>query len=278
MKLFGISFLAVALLLPAGTLAQSPEASQAPAVPQVLCLRVLAPEGLNAVTFTEGVRSGLVNVLALVPCDAGDVSPSPSPAASPEASSLPTSDAPLPVEVVDKGFTAEEYGTWAVVLRNPNPTGWAVDRMNVTVDFLDKNGDLVDTEESSITLVPGQTSAIYGTFDDLRGTKSMVVTPSNADDDWTELDFEPGSFSFERVKTKKNAIDYPVTTGMIVSNFADRMDDVSVIAVYKNRSGKILGASGSTVDHVDAGKKSSFKVDAFGEFKGRSSVDMYWQP
>ncbi len=95
-------------------MAQSPGPSASPAVLQDLCIRVLAPEGLNAVTLTNGIMDGTVNVLAVVPCTEPGSSPAPSVTSTPEPTPAPTKK-PAAIK-----YQKVSDRTWSKIMKSPD--------------------------------------------------------------------------------------------------------------------------------------------------------------
>ncbi len=108
--------LGLAGMLAAGgvAMAQSPEPSAGAAVQQDLCIRVLAPEGLNALTLTSGIQDGTVNVLAVVPCPEPGASPAPSVASTPEPTPAPTKK-PAAIK-----YQKVSDRTWSKIMKSPD--------------------------------------------------------------------------------------------------------------------------------------------------------------
>jgi len=103
-----------ALLVPGAVAGQNPSASPEPSVTRNLCLTVTGPLVQSIEELTERVQDGTITLDAFVDGDCVQGVPDPSLPPSP--------DAPLPVEVVETGFSLDDGEIrYAVVVHNPNP-------------------------------------------------------------------------------------------------------------------------------------------------------------
>jgi hypothetical protein len=263
------------MLVPGVALGQSPKET-APLVgvsTTDMCLTITGPVvPVTAESLTQGIIDGVFTI-----DDVGGACAEL--AGTPEPTLEPAADSPLPVEVVDAGFTLEDGDAiYAAVLRNPNPSTWVAQYMSVRLDFLDDNGDLVTTVSENVTLMPGQTGAVVGTASDARGAKSVEVVAENGEHDWNEIDYVPGELVFSQVKTTQG--DYgPQTTGRIQSSFDDQLETVKIMSVYRNPAGKVIGGLYTYVDFVPAQGKASFKISAFSDLENAKIKDteVYYQ-
>jgi hypothetical protein len=260
--------LAGAVFVPSAVVAQSPSPASEP---RALCITVTGTgDTVTPETLTLGIADGSITIATVE-----DSCPA---STGPEPSLAPAADAPLPLVVTDSGFTrSDDRASYAVIVSNPNPSTWAAGRVPVRLDFVDADGGLVTTEEAYVSAAPGQTTAITGSASDVQGAKKMEVVLGGSTDNWEELDFVPGTLTFSEVKTKKDTYGGLTTTGRIHSEFADQMESVEIIAVYKNKAGKVLGGASTYVDFIPAGGDSSFKINSFSDIKGVSSTEMYFQ-
>jgi hypothetical protein len=268
MRRFVAWLVVAALIVPVSVVGQSPSASPDPSVTRNLCLTVTGPLVQSVEELTERVQEGTITLDAFVDgeCVQGT-----------EPSPVPAADEPLPIEVIDMGFTVQgEYLYYAVVVQNPNPSAWVADFMPVQLDFLDDNGDLVTTATDTITLFPGQTSALVEQVSDARGAKRLEVYVSNGEDDWEVIDYEPGEFTFSQVKTRQDRLS-ATTTGRMTGDFLERQEDVTVIAVYRNKAGKVLGGWEDFVEFVPAGGSASFKIEGFTKYPPIAKTEMYYE-
>jgi hypothetical protein len=246
-----------------------------------VCLTVIgtAPEGgWEPLSLSVAIASGNATIAAVGPaseCAGTDV---PVVVDGPVATPEPAGDAPLPVELVEAGFSVKDGNvSYTAVVSNPNPSAWVANYMPVRFDFYDADDGLVTTATGNTTLLPGQTGAVIGTTNDAQGATRMEVVIANGENDWQIIDEIAGEFTFSDIKTR--ATDYgPTTTGRISSTFEEQVDDVRVDVVYKDAAGKVLGGSYTYVDFVPAGGQASFKVSTWSEInpKKAAQTDVYY--
>jgi hypothetical protein len=184
-----------------------------------------------------------------------------------------STDTPVDVEVVDAGFTAFKSGgtswaSYAVVLRNPNATGWIAGDMTVVVNLVAADGSIVASEEQQVMLDPGQTSAIADEVFDVEGAKTIEVTVSNGSDEWYEYEYATPVATFTKVKTRTSGVSGTSTTGRLsLSNVENRHEDLAVVAVYYDSRGDVLGGTTGNIPFYEPGSTTSFKTDGLSTFK-----------
>lgn len=230
--------------------AQSPEPSSGPSVTRDLCLTISGPLITTVEELTARIQDGTITIDAFADGAC---------AAQAEPSVAPAADAPLPVEVVETGFSYSGGDLhYAVILRNPNESGWVANYMAVQVGMVDGSGDLIDSASDNITLLPGQTSAIVGSVTGAKATKALEVQVANGESDWQEIDYQAGNLAISQVKVNRGEYDNSVT-GRVESHFSEQVEDLQVIVVYR-QGGGIIGGDYTYVDFVPANGKSSFKM------------------
>ena len=202
----------------------------------------------------------------------------PVPCPSNEPTMAPGADTPLPLAVVDSGFSVNKDGraSYAVIIGNPNESRWLASYKAVTIELADANGDLLGSADENVTILPGNQTAIVGSFDDANKKSVLTVQIDDDPNDWSELDFVPGDLEFTGVKTKKGDFGSK-TTGRVSSTYAARQESVEVQAVYRDKGGKIIGGDYTYVDFVPAGGRSSFEISAFGELPTVGATEMYYE-
>lgn len=270
-----VALLALALIaIPASASSQSPEPSALPRVPIDACLSVLAPEGfvVTPAQLVQGLADGTVTIVAAASCPTEATgTPAPEP-------SIAASATHLPLVVTESAFRIVDGDGYAVALiSNPN-SDWVTNRMSVVIDFLDAAGELVTTDSDTISLLPGQVAAITTDTSDAKGAESLRITPSDTESDWEQIDYTTGDLTFSQVKTKKDDLGDPVTTGRVASTFDDDWQYVTVTAVYRDKAGKIVGYGDGTVDTVPGGGQTSFKTDSYVSVPRIAKTEMYYQP
>lgn len=233
------------VLLPAAALAQDETST--------LCVTVggATPDtGWDAISLQQAIVEGSASVSLVT--DAGSC-------AAPAASLEPAADAPLPVEVVESGFSYEGGDLhWVAIVRNPNPSRWIAQYMGVQISGLDASGGLVDSDDDNVTLLPGQTSAVVGSMSDVKGIKSIEVQLANGESDWQEIDYATGNLTFDQLKVKPS--DFSVSiNGRATSTFDEQQENVSVIVVYR-KGGELIGGDYAYVDFIPANGSAVFKI------------------
>jgi hypothetical protein len=213
---------------------------------------------------------------ALLTACSSAVSGSAAPAAGtppPAAAAPPASTAPAvpeserrDIEVLEQGFTAwpvEFLGnkvSYAVALRNPNPSTWVADRVLVTFTFRDATGAvvLIDDLGTVYTVLPGQTTAVVtnGLADD-PATLPTSMEVAIVETDWVQAaDVTPGAVTMGPAVTRPepDGDRYP---GLFVecdatSTYTSVLPSVAVHLVYRDAAGVIIGGSLNRVG-ADAG-------------------------
>lgn len=191
--------------------------------------------------------------------------PTTRPATTPAA----TSAARQELDIAESGFTAFEgdtpYAQYGVVIANPNKSGWAASDVTVTMAFYDSVGNVLTTEEENISFIlPGQRSGIGDTAFDTQGADSMDVTVDV--DSWEEIDFEPGTYTASRVKVKQDDYETQIT-GILKCSFAKDQENVKVVALLRNKAGKIIGGESTYVDKIRCDKGTPFSMSTLGRLR-----------
>ena len=189
---------------------------------------------------------------------------------------------PLSVIVADSGFAfvPGQMTTFAVILSNPNATRW-VALPRVSIDLLNKSGKSIGSYPASVTILPGGQAAVAGSIQDDKKTASMsieIVPSTDGRAEWFEIDYAPGDFAFGKVKNKKGPGGRATTTGRISSTFANPVGSVGVNAVYRNKTGDVIGGGSGVVDRVPAGGDASFKIESFIPFTKVATTEVYAVP
>lgn len=187
------------------------------------------------------------------------------------------------IEIVDFGFsTYRAYSdttraSWAVVVRNPNVDTWVASSVDVTVTFLNADGNLVHSESSSISMVlPGQSAAVAAsTVDDVAGAASMRVQARTGY--WETSDVQNfGSFASEQVTLRKAEFGGWNVLGLVQSTFATDVTDVYAIAVLRDANGAILGGEWTFVNFIPARSDTSFNVSVDPDIVAAATAEVYF--
>lgn len=199
------------------------------------------------------------------------------PTARPTATPEPRDD----LVIVESGFTYfpgdTEYVQYAIVFENPNPTEWVADRTSVTITWYDSAGGVAGSEQSYLSLgLPGQRVALGGVAFDVANPAEMDIQFRVGD--WTHVDFIPGQFTFSGVTTTNDQFGGSTTKGVIQSSFDEDQEFVSIVVVYKNAAGNVLGGHNGYAQFVPAGGQIGFEVSPLGEWNDIATTDVYATP
>ncbi len=182
------------------------------------------------------------------------------------------------LEIVEFGFTGIPGDTsvaqYAVIIENPNPTGWIAARARLQISFFDADGSLLTTEKTYVEAVLlGQTTAVAGPVFEAGEAESMEVLLFQPE--WNEIDFTPDRFTFSDVRTRDQQFGGVRTTGRITSEFEADQEDVQVTVVYRNGQGDVIGGE-TTYVSVPSMQTASFEVSPLGELDP-ASEEVYFQ-
>ncbi len=183
------------------------------------------------------------------------------------------------MEIVDYGMTARRGDVnYAAVMRNPNETRWWAWLMPVRIDVLDKDGKVIASDEEFISLLPGQTGAVVGDISGVKGADTIQVAVANRLNDWIEYQWVTGGLDFSEVKTK-NTRAGAKTSGRVESLFGDSQEGVQVMAVYRDRDGKVLGGDYTYLRIVPGAGSVPFKTQGAGAIPQRKieSTEVYFE-
>lgn len=215
-----------------------------------------------------------------IPTPEPTATPEPTPRPTPTArvTARPTEAARQDLEIVEFGFTGIPGDTsvaqYAVIIENPNPTGWIAARARLRISFFDADGSLLTTEKTYIEAVLlGQTTAVAGPVFEAGEAESMEVLLFQPE--WHEIDFTPHRFTFSDVRTRDQQFGGVRTTGRITSEFEDDQEDVQVTVVYRNGQGDVIGGE-TTYVSVPSMQTASFEVSPLGELDP-ASEEVYFQ-
>ena len=188
----------------------------------------------------------------------------------------------LDIQLAEHGFTqlppnsiGSSYGLYAAVVKNPNPTTWIAEDINVNITFFDAAGSVVDSENATIpVLAPGQTAAI-GDSGSMAGVAKMEVKALV--DSWDKAEGTFGSFTAEGAKIVSDTFGMKAT-GTLVSTYAKDLKEVRAVAVFRNAKGAIVGGGFTYVDFVPANGKIGFSINSLQKVPTATKVDIYAQP
>jgi len=201
--------------------------------------------------------------------------------ARPTARSTASPEPREELTIVESGFTYfpgdTEYVQYAIVFENPNPSEWVAERTSVTLTWYDSAGGVAGSEQAYLSLgLPGQRVALGGVAFDVANPAEMDIQFRVGD--WTRVDFTPGQFTFSGVTTTNDQFGGHTTKGIIHSSFDEDQEFVSIVAVYKDATGNVLGGDSGYAQFVPAGGQIGFEVSPLGEWDDIATTDVYAAP
>lgn len=175
-------------------------------------------------------------------------------------------EATAELEVADRGFTqldGGEYGSpgvsYGVVIKN---SGDAIaGNAEVQISFTDSGGTVVDARQDYLTAVLPGTSVALGDFVfDAKGVTKMKVQilPGQSE----VLEDEPANFTVSNVTTRAQEFGGFKTTATVESPFTKDLKDLHAVAIYRNKSDKIIGGDSTWLNFVPASGKASLSIDS----------------
>jgi hypothetical protein len=191
----------------------------------------------------------------------------------------PVEGSHIPLVVDEFGFTAfpEESGNYAsfgATLTNPN-TEWAAYRMVVQVELFDATDIFVGGADISVTVLPGQTSALSGQVYGAANAVRMLVTipedptpyvPFTSTGDMAVSDV---TFTSDDSATR--------VTGTLTSSLASDQSFLQLFAVYRDAGGAIVGGSVGAVEAIATGASVPFEIIDSPAPSTAVAADVYWQ-
>lgn len=198
--------------------------------------------------------------------------PSAAPDGSLEATPWPPATIPegqrADVEVIDQGFTAYdvEYSgkviSYAIKVRNPNPSSWVASSVRMDAKFTDDAGNLVYQDDFAViyTIPPDAVSAVGATAvgGDLRETTAQPtkMTVEVTDIDWFSTDdVAPGTLvmgpATVRPGTRDSTTDSVIVSCDAYSSYRSELNSGSIAIVFLDATGKIIGGNSdnTTIDN-----------------------------
>lgn len=196
-----------------------------------------------------------------------------------EAEEKPASD-DAKLKIAEYGFTqldGGEYGTpgvtFGVVIEN---TGGAIaSNAQVQISFSDSNGTVVDTREEYVTAALPGTSIAFGDYlSDAKGVTKMSVQAIPGESEPLE-DKKPANFKVSKVTTRAQDFGGLKTTATVTSPFTKDLKDLQTVAIYRDKSDKIIGGAFTFLNFVPASGNASVSVESFTEGLSPASTDVY---
>jgi hypothetical protein len=185
------------------------------------------------------------------------------------------------VQVVRSGFTqlppepdGDAHVSYAVVLRNPRNDQVALN-LRAIMTFTAGNGAVVETKDEELdALLPGQTAAVADTTG-ARGVKRMRVQLFVGG--FAPAQGLTGNLSASGARTSLVAGEL-VTTATVRSTLGRPLSGADVVAVYYDRSGRIIGGQSDSVDVVPAGGAVPARLDTSHVLPGIARTEVHASP
>jgi hypothetical protein len=227
-------------------------------------------------------RSVDIDTTATPVTTSAPVQQAPATTAAPVAkSAAPVAPATPSVELAGKGFTVlapEPDGdrdvTYAAVLRNRSADRVAVG-VTARITFTGRGGAVLDVKDEQLdALLPGQTGAVA---DDtgLGGVTGMRVQVIVAQ--WAPAQGLTGRISATGVRTTRIAGEL-TTMATLRSTLGRDLSGADAVAVWTDRSGRILGGHSDSVDFLPAGGTAPVRIGTGHTPAGIARTQVYASP
>jgi hypothetical protein len=182
------------------------------------------------------------------------------------------------VTVDSFGYTAvntdgNDYVNWGAVFTNPN-TEWVAFRMPVQIEFFGPDDAFLGGDDLSITILPGQTTALVGQGATSAATR-MVVTPADDSTAYVPL-VSSGTIEVADLESVANDTIW-LTTGTLTSTLTSDQTFMPVNAVYRDDQGNIVGGATGGVESIPSGATVPFEIADSQRPQNASSTEVYWQ-
>ncbi|GAB2846696.1 hypothetical protein GCM10022221_52590 [Actinocorallia aurea] len=199
----------------------------------------------------------------------------PRPSAPPQARPQAAEPAPDPGRLVqftvaETGWTTEasewvpgEYWIrWATVLHNPNTLYWC-ELPTVQVTVRDAYGKVIGSEEQVLTVLPPRTKIAWAGLLEVNGNRphTLEITPRPADWYPTQArpeDFPPFDYENVAMEVPEGACE---VTGEIRNPYAEAVEEVALVALFRDARGALIGGDMSFVQGLPAHGSVPFKIE-----------------
>ncbi|MDX6739708.1 FxLYD domain-containing protein [Actinocorallia sp. A-T 12471] len=194
----------------------------------------------------------------------------PQPQPQPEPEPEPDPGKLVQFTVAETGWTAEasewvpgEYWIrWATVLHNPNTLYWC-ELPTVQVTVRDEYGNVIGSEEQVLTVLPPRTRIGWAGLLEVNGNRphSLEITPRPADWYPTQAkpeDFPPFAYENVAMELPEGACE---VTGEIRNPYAEAVEEVALVALFRDGRGTLIGGDMSFVQGLPAHGTVPFKIE-----------------
>lgn len=180
----------------------------------------------------------------------------------------PTTASRQDIQIVQKGFSqlqpdsiGNSYVTYAIVVQNPNTSGWVANYVSFNISLVNAAGVIVKVDTPTLrTLLPGQKAAIAPLITQASGVVRMDVQANVST--WLTTASETGGFTFSNITTTPQQYGGVKTTATLSSTFASQQSLVQATAVYYDAAGNIIGGALTYVDVVPPGGQVPVEITA----------------
>jgi len=185
----------------------------------------------------------------------------------------------LPLTVDESGYTANnaegnDYATFGAVLTNPN-NEWAVYRMTVVTSFLDPQEAFLASSDLSVTVMPGQTTAVAGQTFGAGAAFELEVVP--LEDPTVYVPFtSSGTIDVADVSSQSTEAGM-TTTGTLTSSLTSDQTFLQLFAIYRDADGDIIGGANGAVEALPSGGSAPFEISDTQPPPGVIATEVYWQ-
>lgn len=160
-----------------------------------------------------------------------------------------------------RAWRDDDRYAYAVILKNPShKLGYISEEF--TVEALDADGTILDSDSTYLTVLPGQRLGWTGTLYDL-SRKPKKISVRGPVEGVEASDGETfGKFTISKIRTIPDDWSTKVT-GTITSDFMEDQESVNIYVLVRNAKGHIINGDLDFVDRVPGGGKAKFTVEMY---------------
>jgi len=165
--------------------------------------------------------------------------------------------------VNDNMFWRDSDGDWNyfVTIDNPN-TDYLWDFEEFSVELLDSEGTILESDNTYGNLLPGETYAMAGRFYDSADLQADSLNVRGATDGTYMPDVEFGSFTLSTPEYKNDTYSTKVS-GTVESSFVEDQELVEIIGVVLDANGKPRAQDFTYVDRLPSGGKARYELSFY---------------
>ena len=148
--------------------------------------------------------------------------------------------------------------------------------MLVYLDFQDAAGAFITGEETMITVLPGQTTAMAGQSFSAGAAAELIVRLPEDTTAYLPFDRASGTVEFEGIQSAEVA-GVRNTSGTLVSSLPVDQGYLQLYVVYLDAAGTVIGGASGAVESVPAGVSLPFEIADTAPPAGVATTNVYWQ-